>query len=173
MRPYGPAALRLCVGAVFLAHGAQKLFGVWGGTGLAGTTTLLTELGLNPAYPLAVLTGVAELGGGALLILGGLTRWVALVLLIEMGVVVWKVHYINGLYISSAAGLGVEYRLVLIGALLCLMLTGPGALSVDEWRNSSAEAMRAGRARAEKSSRTNRRIRRSGVFPENQFLLNS
>jgi uncharacterized membrane protein YphA (DoxX/SURF4 family) len=46
--------------------------------------------------------------------------------------------------------MGIEYRLVLMGALLCLSLTGPGALSIDEWRNSSAEAMRAGRARARK-----------------------
>ena len=149
MRPYGPAALRLCVGAVFLAHGLQKLFGMWGGPGIEGTTALLVSWGLNPAQPLAILVGVAELGGGALLIVGGLTRWVALVLIVEIGVAVWKVNYLNGFFLS-AGGPGVEYRLVLIGALLCLMLTGPGAFSVDEWRNSSAEAMRAGRARARK-----------------------
>ena len=150
MRPYGPAALRLCVGAVFLAHGAQKLFGVWNGPGLAGTTAVLAGLGLTPPYPLAILLGLAELAGGGLLVLGGLTRWVALVLAIEMGVAIWKVNYLNGIFLNSASGPGVEYRLVLTGALLCLMLTGPGALSVDEWRNSSAEAMRAGRARARK-----------------------
>ena len=149
MRPYGPAVLRLCVGAVFLAHGLQKLFGMWGGPGIEGTTALLVSWGLNPAQPLAILVGVAELGGGALLIVGGLTRWVALVLIVEIGVAVWKVNYLNGFFLS-AGGPGVEYRLVLIGALLCLMLTGPGAFSVDEWRNSSAEAMRAGRARARK-----------------------
>jgi putative oxidoreductase len=150
MRPYGLAALRLCVGAVFLAHGLQKLFGMWGGAGIGGTTAMLAEWGLNPAYPLAIAVGVAELGGGALLIIGGLTRWVALALVVEVGVAVWKVNYQNELFLSSAGGVGVEYRLVLIGALLCLSLTGPGALSIDEWRNSSAEAMRAGRARARK-----------------------
>jgi uncharacterized membrane protein YphA (DoxX/SURF4 family) len=71
-------------------------------------------------------------------------------LAIEVGVAIWKVNYLNGLVLTSPAGPGVEYRLVLIGALLCLSLTGPGVLSVDEWRNSSAEAMRAGRARARK-----------------------
>ena len=150
MRPYGPAALRLCVGAVFLAHGIQKLFGMWGGQGIQGTTALLASWGLNPAQPLAIAVGVAELGGGALLIIGGLTRWVALALAIEVGVAVWKVNYLGGLFLTSATGPGVEYRLVLIGALLCLSLTGPGALSVDDWRDSSAEAMRAGRARARK-----------------------
>jgi putative oxidoreductase len=150
MRPYGPAALRLCVGAVFLAHGLQKLFGLWGGAGIGGTTAMLAEWGLNPAYPLAIAVGVAELGGGALLVIGGLTRWVALALLVEVGVAVWKVNYQNELFLSTAGVAGVEYRLVLIGALLCLSLTGPGALSIDEWRNSSAEAMRAGRARARK-----------------------
>ncbi|HEX9367785.1 MAG TPA: DoxX family protein [Vicinamibacterales bacterium] len=150
MRPYGPAALRLCVGAVFLAHGVQKLFGVWDGTGLGGTAALITSFGLTPAYPLAVLAAVAEFGGGALLVLGGLTRWVALALMVEVGVAVWKVNYLNGFFLTSHGGPGIEYRLVVIGALLCLMLTGPGAFSVDEWRNSSAEAMRAGRARARK-----------------------
>ena len=149
MRPFGPAALRLCVGTVFLAHGLQK-FGLLGGQGLAGTATLLAGFGLGPAYPLAILTAVAELGGGALLIVGGLTRWVALVLLIEQVVAVWKVHITNGYYLSTPEGPGAEYRLILIGAMLCLALAGPGALSLDEWRNSSEEAKAAGRARARK-----------------------
>ncbi len=150
MRPYGTAVLRLCVGTVFLAHGAQKLFGAWGGPGLAGTAGLFENLGLMPAYPLAVLAAVAEFGGGVLLIVGGLTRWVALLLALEMVVAVWKVHYLNGFFLNSDRGPGVEFSLVLIGALLCLMLAGPGALSVDEWRDSSAEAKRAGQARARK-----------------------
>jgi putative oxidoreductase len=150
MRPYGPAALRLCVGAVFLAHGAQKLFGAWGGPGLAGTAAFLAKLGLTQTYPLAILLAVTEFGGGALLVLGGLTRWVALALAIDMGVAIWKVHYLNGFFTNAPHGPGVEFPLVLIGALMCLMLTGPGAFSVDEWRHSSAEAMRAGRARARK-----------------------
>jgi putative oxidoreductase len=151
MRPYGPAALRLCVGTVLLLHGLQKLFGLWGGAGIGGTTSLLASWGLNPAHPLAIVAGVAELAGGALLILGGLTRWIALALIAEVAVAIWKVNYQNGLFLTSAGGgPGAEYRLVLIGALLCLALTGPGALSVDEWRHSSAEAMRAGRARARK-----------------------
>ena len=148
MKPYGPAALRLCVGAVFLAHGLQKI-GFWG-PGIAGTTTLLASLDMAPAYPLAVLTAIAELGGGALLILGGLTRWVALALLVEQAVAVWKVNITNGYYLSTNDGPGAEYRLILIGAMLCLAMTGPGAFSVDEWRNSSAEAKAAGRARARK-----------------------
>ena len=143
MRPYGPAALRLCVGTVFLLHGLQKLFGLWGGGGIAGTTSLLASWSLTPAYPLAILAGVAELAGGALLILGGLTRWVALGLIAEVAVALWKVNYQNGLFLTSAgSGPGAEYRLVLVGALVCLALTGPGDLSVDEWRHSSAEAMR-------------------------------
>jgi putative oxidoreductase len=142
--------LRLCVGTVFLAHGAQKLFGAWGGPGLAGTAGLFEGLGLTPAYPLAVLAALAEFSGGVLLIVGGLTRWVALVLAIEMGVAVWKVHYLNGFFLNSARGPGVEFCLVLTGALFCLTLAGPGALSVDEWRTSSAEAKRAGQARARK-----------------------
>ena len=64
MRPYGPAALRLCVGSVFLVHGAQKLFGLLGGSGLAGTSRLLASFGLPYPTPLAIALGVAEFGGG-------------------------------------------------------------------------------------------------------------
>jgi putative oxidoreductase len=150
MRAYGPAVLRLCVGAVFLAHGAQKLFGLWGGPGLSGTTTFFTNLGLPAPYPLALLVAVTEFAGGALLILGGLTRWVALALAIDMAVAIWKVHYTHGFFLNSRGGQGVEFTLILLAAMLCLMLTGPGALSWDDWRDSSAEALRAGRARARK-----------------------
>jgi putative oxidoreductase len=154
MRPFGPAALRLCVGAVFVAHGAQKLFGVWGGHGLDGTTAYFASLGLNPAYPLAALTAVTEFAGGMLLILGWVTRWAALALAIDMGVATCKVHYPNGFFLNweltPGQGHGIEYNLVLIGALVCLMLTGPGALSLDEWRNQSAEAESRARARARK-----------------------
>jgi putative oxidoreductase len=140
----------VCAGTVFLAHGAQKLFGLWGGPGLAGTTALFTTLGLPSPYALALLVAVTEFAGGALLVFGGLTRWVALALAIEMAVAIWKVHYANGFFLNSRSGQGAEFALVLLAAMLCLMLTGPGALSWDEWRDSSAESMRAGRARARK-----------------------
>jgi putative oxidoreductase len=138
------------VGAVFLGHGAQKLFGFWGGPGLAGTTAFFTGLGLPFPYPLALLVAATEFAGGALLILGGLTRWAALALAVDMAVAIWKVHYTNGFFLNARGGQGSEFAMVLLGAMLCLILTGPGALSWDEWRDSSAEAMRAGRARARK-----------------------
>jgi len=151
MRDYGLTALRLCVGAVFVAHGAQKLFGAWGGGGLPGTSAYLASLGLNPAYPLAVTLGVTEFAGGLMLILGALTLWASLALAVGMGVAIWKVHYQNGFFLNWSVtpnqGHGVEYNLVLLGALVALMLAGPGALSIDEWRSSNAEAQARNRAR--------------------------
>jgi putative oxidoreductase len=152
MQPYGSAVLRLAVGSVFVAHGAQKLFGVWGGGCLAGTAAFLTQLGLTPAaYPLAILVGLVEFGGGIMLILGALTLFAALALTINMAVAVWKVHLINGFFLNwnlvPGQGHGYEFNLVLIGALVSLMLTGPGALSVDGQRARSAEARAYGRAR--------------------------
>jgi putative oxidoreductase len=129
MQSYGLTVLRVCVGAVFVAHGAQKAFGIWGGPGLNGTTEMLTALGLPYPYPLAVLLAAVEFGGGILLVLGGLTRWVSLALAVDMAVAIWKVHYPNGFFLSDQAsrGGGVEYTLVLLAALICLMAAGPGA----------------------------------------------
>ena len=154
MRSYGPAALRLCVGAVFLVHGAQKLFGLLGGTGIAGTATLLASLGLPYSTPLAVALGLAEFGGGVLLILGSFTVWASLALLAAVGLTVWKVHYPHGLTLQGGLLPGAEHagevHLVLIGALLCLMLGGPGAWSLDERRSQNLEAQARGRARMRK-----------------------
>jgi putative oxidoreductase len=154
MRAYGPTLLRLALGAVFLAHGLQKLLGIWGGPGITGTIHMVQHLGFGYAYPLATALIVAEVAGGALLILGWGTLWVTLALLVEMGIAVWKVHYPNGFFMNWAVtpgkGHGIEYNLVLIGGLLCLLLGGPGALSVDEHQSQSAANRAAGRARARK-----------------------
>lgn len=143
MYPYGPAVLRLAVGTIFVAHGAQKLFGVWGGPGLSGTAAFMGTLGLGPGLPLAVLVGLVEFGGGLLLILGALTLFAALALAINMGVAIWKVHLAAGLFLPA----GYEYNIVLLGALISLMLTGPGVFSIDGRRARSAEAEAYGRAR--------------------------
>lgn len=154
MRAYGPTLLRLALGTVFLAHGLQKLLGIWGGPGVTGTIHMVQHLGFGYAYPLATLLIVTEVAGGALLILGWGTLWVTLALLVEMGIAVWKVHYPNGFFMNWAVtpgkGHGIEFNLVLIGGLLCLLLGGPGALSVDEHQSDSAATRAAGRARARK-----------------------
>lgn len=154
MHAFGPTVLRLAIGAVFIAHGGQKLLGLWGGPGLAGTTTYFASLGLQPAYPLAILGSATEFIGGTLLILGWCTRWVSPALAMAMGIAIWKVHYVNGFFLNwngaPGQGHGVEFHLVLIAALVCLLFTGPGAVSLDEWRNQSAEAEARGRARARK-----------------------
>jgi len=154
MRAYGPTLLRLAVAIVFLAHGLQKLLGIWGGPGITGTVHMVQGLGFGYAYPLATLLIVAELAGGALLVLGWGTLWVTIALLVDMGIAVWKVHYRNGFFMNwtmaPGRGHGIEFNLVLIGALLCLLLTGPGALSVDEHQSPSAASRGAGRARARK-----------------------
>ncbi len=151
MERYGPTVLRVAAGAVFVAHGAQKLFGVWGGGGVAGTAAFFTRLGLTPASPLAVLVGVVEFAGGLMLIAGALTLVASVALTINMGMAIWKVHLANGFFLNwnlePGRGHGYEFNVALIGALVSLMLTGPGALSVDGQRARSAEAEAYGRAR--------------------------
>ena len=148
---YGPAVLRLALGAVFIAHGAQKLFGIWGGTGLTGTAAGFSQIGLEPAYAMAILGGVIEFGGGVLLVLGALTVPSSILLTLTMLVAMWKVHLPNGFFlnwtITPGQGHGYEYNLALIGGLVCLALTGPGAFSIDGRRAESAAAEAAGRAR--------------------------
>ena len=151
MQAYGLAVLRITLAVIFVAHGAQKLFGIWGGYGLSGTAAYFEQLGLRPGYSLALLVGVLEFGGGIMLILGALTLFVAFALAVNMGVAIWKVHAVNGFFLNWAntpgQGHGVEYNLMLIGALVALMLSGPGAFSIDGRRARSAEAEAMGRAR--------------------------
>ena len=151
MKHWGPTFLRLAMGGVFIAHGAQKLFGVWGGPGLTGTADFFTALGLPAPFLLAVIVAIVETAGGVLLVVGAYTLWVAIALIIEMGVAIWKVHFASGFFINwtlaPGVGHGYEFNLVLITALLCLIFTGAGGLSVDYSREKAAEQEAAGRAR--------------------------
>jgi putative oxidoreductase len=154
MESYGPVILRVMVGAMFVAHGAQKLFGLFDGGGLAGTAGYFEAIGLAPGYPLAVAVGLTEFGGGLLLIAGAFTAYAAVSLIAVMLGAMWKVHLANGFFMNwgmtPGRGHGVEFNLVIVAALVCLALTGPGAFSVDHRRLRSAEADAAGRARRRK-----------------------
>jgi len=147
----GPTVIRLAVGAVFAAHGAQKLFGLWGGAGLTGTAAFFAQLGLAPAFPLAILVGLVEFGGGLLLMTGAFTLVISAILTVTMLVAVWTVHLSSGFFLNwtmaPGQGHGFEFSLVLIATLVSLMLTGPGALSIDRYRTRAAEAQAFGRAR--------------------------
>jgi putative oxidoreductase len=151
MEPFGPAVLRLAAGAIFIAHGAQKLFAMWGGGGLIGTASYFADLGLAPAFPLAALVGVLEFGGGLMLVAGAFTRPVSILLTGVMLAAVWTARRPHGFFINWALapdrGHGYEFHLVLVGALVCLALTGAGILSIDDVRARSAAADAAGRAR--------------------------
>jgi putative oxidoreductase len=155
MREYGLLILRLGLGAVFVAHGAQKLFGIWGGGGLTAMAGIFQGLGLVPAFPLALLVGVTEFFGGLCLAAGLFIRVAAAALATVMAVAIWKVHYANGFflnwYLTPGVGHGYEFNMTLIAGLACLMLMGAGALSVDGFRERSAESEAAGRARLRNS----------------------
>ncbi|WP_237132706.1 DoxX family protein [Pseudohongiella sp. O18] len=120
--------LRVPVGIILLAHGAQKLFGWFGGYGLEGTGQFMSSLGLEPGYLMALLAGSAEFFGGLALLLGLLTRPAAVVSAFTMAVAMFSAHIGNGLFMSNN---GYEYALTLLAATLALAIQGAGTLSLD------------------------------------------
>jgi putative oxidoreductase len=121
-------ALRAPLGLIFAAHGAQKLFGWFGGYGLEGTGQWMASIGLEPGYLMALLAGSAEFFGGVFLLLGLLTRPTALVLAVTMLVAILSVHIGNGLFMSNN---GYEFGLALLAGSVALLLSGAGRLSLD------------------------------------------
>ncbi len=126
---WGAVALRVPVGVIFAAHGAQKLFGWFGGYGLQGTAGWLESIGLAPGMLMALLAGGAEFFGGLALIVGVLTRPAAFALVIAMLVAIFKVHFANGLFMANN---GYEFGLALLAASVALLISGAGRASVDE-----------------------------------------
>ncbi|EIK46235.1 hypothetical protein O59_000256 [Cellvibrio sp. BR] len=125
---FSALALRLPLGIIFAAHGAQKLFGWFGGYGLQGTGQWMESIGLGPGVLMAALSGSAEFFGGLALILGLLTRPAALVLAVTMLVAIFTVHFSNGLFMSNN---GYEFGLALLAGAVSLLISGGGRASVD------------------------------------------
>ncbi|ERL56395.1 DoxX family protein [Psychrobacter aquaticus] len=126
---YAALILRVPVGLILMAHGAQKLFGWFDGGGLAGTAGWLSSIGMEPGYLMAILAGSAEFFGGIALVLGLLTRPAALVAAFTMLVAIFSVHISNGLFADNG---GYEYALTLMVALVSLAIQGGGYLSIDK-----------------------------------------
>jgi putative oxidoreductase len=123
LKDYGIALLRIIVGIVFVMHGAQKVFTF----GIEGVTGGFTQMGIPfPALSAWLVSGV-ELVGGAALILGLATRFVAVPIAFSMLVAVAMVHAKNGFFLPN----GYEYALTLLVANAALVLTGSGAFALD------------------------------------------
>ncbi|MEQ6887737.1 DoxX family protein [Halomonas sp. CS7] len=120
--------LRVPVGLILAAHGAQKLFGWFGGYGLEGTGQWLASIGLAPGTLMALLAGSAEFFGGLALVLGLLTRPAALVSAFTMLVAIFAVHIGNGLFMANN---GYEFALTLFAATTALAIQGGGRLALD------------------------------------------
>ena len=137
-RDLGLAILRVVIGAVFVAHGAQKLFGF----GIAGLTAAFGRMGVPLPTVVAPLNIAIELLGGVALIIGLLTRWAAVGLAIDMLGAMIIVHFKNGFFLPT----GLEYVLVLCTACVTIALAGPGAFAADAMRASTGDTGAAGRA---------------------------
>jgi putative oxidoreductase len=124
----GLLVLRVVLGVTLAAHGAQKLFGWFGGYGLDATGGFLESIGFAHGRRQALIAGIGEAGGGLLLALGLLTPAAAAVALAVMLVAVVTVHWKAGFFAAQG---GFEYNLLVAVAALSLAFTGPGPLSLD------------------------------------------
>jgi putative oxidoreductase len=127
----GRLLLRATVGGFFIGHGTQKLFGWFGGSGLKGTAEGFEQLGLRPAKANALAAGLAETGGGAMMLAGLETPLAAAALTATMLTAIRTVHLENGPWAAEG---GYEYNVVLIAAALAIAELGPGPLSLDAAR---------------------------------------
>ncbi|QYR22606.1 DoxX family protein [Paenibacillus sp. sptzw28] len=124
----GLLIVRLVVGLAFMGHGAQKLFGWFGGYGLKGTGGWLDSIGVKPGVFMAFLIGLLEVAGGLLLVLGLWTPVAAALIVILMLGAIITVHGKNGFWVTQN---GIEYNVILIAVSVGLALIGPGAYALN------------------------------------------
>jgi putative oxidoreductase len=136
--------LRLVLGVVMFAHGAQKALGWFGGPGFSGTMLMFT--GRHIPYGIAFLPVIAEFLGGLGLIVGFLARIAALGILCDMLVAVWLVHSHNGFFMNwtgQQKGEGFEYHLLAIVIAIAIVVRGSGMASIDRALSRPAATVRA------------------------------
>jgi len=124
----GLLVLRLAVGLTMAAHGSQKLFGWFGGYGIAGTGGWLEGLGFRPGRVHATLAGTFEFVGGLLIALGLLTPLGSAMVITVMVTAIGSVHLPKGFWVTDG---GFEYNLMILASSAALAFTGPGAYSLD------------------------------------------
>ncbi len=128
MTVLGLLILRLVVGLILAAHGAQKVFGWWGGPGIAGWAGGMNRMRIRPAFAWGWISALSEFLGGLAVAAGFLAPLGSLAIAAAMLVAVALVHWPKGFWNSKG---GVEFNLLIIGVVTALAITGPGALSLD------------------------------------------
>ena len=120
--------IRVFTGLMLMPHGAQKLFGWFGGGGISGTAGFFAKIGLEPALPLVYWVGFFEFFGGLALVIGLFTRPVALVIAVQMFVAAYVVHLSNGFFWFKG---GYEFPLLWGVIAVAIFFRGAGSFSVD------------------------------------------
>ncbi len=128
MTALGLLILRLGIGLILAAHGAQKLFGWWGGPGMTKWAQAVQRLRIRPAQPWAWVAALSEFGGGLLLATGLLSPLGSLAIIGAMLVAIATVHLAKGFWNGKG---GFEFNLSLIAGAAALAFTGPGPYSID------------------------------------------
>ena len=124
----GILIVRLVIGLTFAAHGAQKVFGWWGGPGFAGWTAGIERMGLRPAPLWAAISAGVELVGGGLLALGLLTPIASALLVAQSIYIIVRAHWSRGFW---NRGGGIEFPLQILAGSLLVVATGAGAIAID------------------------------------------
>lgn len=128
MLSLGLLILRLVVGLTLAGHGAQKLFGWWGGSGMKGWTEMVRKLGLRPAEPWAWVAALSEFVGGLLVALGLFSPLGNLAIAGSMLVAIATVHLAKGFWNGKG---GYEFNLLILATVAALALAGTGTYSLD------------------------------------------
>ena len=128
LAPLAWPLVRFMAGLFLMPHGAQKLFGWFGGGGLEGTAGWFAKIGLQPAMALATIVGATEFFGGLLVAIGFLTRPAAAAAFILLAVAVFGVHMPNGFFITKG---GYEYAMLWGFLMLAIVFRGGGGFSLD------------------------------------------
>ncbi len=129
----GIAILRIFLGIVLFPHGAQKLFGWFGGYGFEGTMGFLTN-GAGLPYPIALLVVLIEFFGALMLIFGAGARMAALGVVALFTGILFTSHSAHGFFMNwsgTQKGEGFEYHLLIIGMAIAVLINGAGRWSVD------------------------------------------
>jgi|SRR6266545_1324303 len=124
----GLLILRVAFGLIVAAHGAQKLFGWWGGPGMQGWIGAMNRMRIRPPVPWAWLSALAELLGGLGLAVGLLTPLPSLAIAGSMLVAIALVHWSRGFWTTKG---GYEFNLSILAAIAAIAFIGPGAYSLD------------------------------------------